>query len=278
MKTILVATDLSARSDRAVLRAAHLAETVGASLRILHVIDDEVPAAFLQTRSEAAEQVLAAMVADHEGLSALAPTIHVEVGHLDKLLPKIVAQQDVDLVVVGSHRNRGFGELLGAPTLSRLLRGLDVPVLVSVARPEVAYEAVSVGWDDSDGAEAVAQIARRMAPTAEITLVHAWQEVLASAPYAFETGGLIPKETQQRLQSDVQRAAVRLAGEGLPFAALVAMGPPGHVLRTRAEGGQADLIAVGRHARSGLARLILGATAEDLALSAPCDVLIASPS
>ena len=38
-----MATDLSARSDRAVLRSVKLAAKFNASLTILHVIDNEIP-------------------------------------------------------------------------------------------------------------------------------------------------------------------------------------------------------------------------------------------
>ena len=44
MKHILVATDLTARSDRAIERAFSLARETGAELTILHAVDDELPA------------------------------------------------------------------------------------------------------------------------------------------------------------------------------------------------------------------------------------------
>ena len=40
---VLVATDLSARSDRAVERAVILAKQTGAALTILHVVDADLP-------------------------------------------------------------------------------------------------------------------------------------------------------------------------------------------------------------------------------------------
>ena len=278
MKTIVAATDLGARSDRAVLRAAYLARQSGARLCILHVIDDDLPGAILQSRSEEAERVLAQMVADNALLTEVAPDIKVETGHIDRLLPEVLREVGADLLVVGGHRSRGLGDFLGKPTLSRLLRGITVPVIMALARPEHAYAKVSVGWDFSPAGAAAARLAQTVAPDAQITLVHAWQEVATGAPYAFETGGSIPPEALARVQSDVARAAADLSQDGRTVsAAKVDIGSAGHILRRRAEAGDADLIAMGQHARTGLARLLLGATAEDVALNAPCDVLIAPP-
>ncbi|WP_371153310.1 universal stress protein [Jannaschia sp. 2305UL9-9] len=276
MKTILVATDLSPRSDRAVLRAAHLARESNADLRIVHVIDDDVPAAVLQTRTEEAERLLSAMIADSALLTDLGPAVSVEAGHIERLLPRMTSEGGIDLLVLGSHRNRGLSELLGAPTLSRLLRGVTVPVLIAIGRPEEAYATVSVGWDFSPAGEAALTHARAVAPTAEITLVNAWQEVATGAPYAFETGGFLSTDAIDDMRSEMMRAAATHRGEAsASLGAEVGIGPAAVVLRRRAETGEADLLAMGRHARAGLARLLLGSTAEDVALSATCDVLIA---
>lgn len=278
MDRILVATDLSARSDRAVLRAGHLARAIGATLRIVHVCDDDLPAALTQTRCEEAEAALSAMVSEAPVLSALEPEIDIEAGHLDVLLPRIARDRQTDLVVLGSHRGRGFGELLGAPTLIRLIRGIEAPVLIVAGRPEPPYGKVSVAWDFSPAAEAAGRAARRVAPDAEMTLVHAWMDPLVNSPYAIEAAGTIPREARDRLRADMTRDGAALTGAAGGVGVEVAIGPPGHVLRRRAQEGKADLLALGRHARTGFARLVLGSTAEDVALGAGCDVLVSLPS
>lgn len=277
MNTILVASDLSARSDRAVLRAAHLAAEEGADLIVLHVVDEDLPGALLQTRCEEAETVLRAMIGESAVLVDLAVTVLVEAGHLDRLLPQIVRDRKVDLVVLGTHRSRGLAEILGAPTLTRLLRGVEVPVLVATGRAEVPYDKITVGWDFSPASAAAATLARRLAPEAQITLVHAWQDACAGVPYAFETGGTVSPLALEQLTSEMAREAVKLSDGGPAMGCELVVGPAGHVMHKRAEAGEADLIALGRHARSGIARLLLGATAEDLAVHVPCDVLIAPP-
>ncbi|PWJ19307.1 universal stress protein [Jannaschia seohaensis] len=276
MEKILVATDLSARSDRAVLRAAQLAGAKGAALRIVHVVDDDLPAAMLQTRTEEVTDALEAMVAQTPALSELSPEISIEAGHIDVLLPKVAAEYGADLLVVGGHRNRGMAELLGTPTLVRLVRGTELPVLVVTGRPEAPYAAVSVAWDFSPAARIAGLTARALAPDAALTLVHAWVEPYGGSPYGIDAAATMPAAMRQRLETKIAGDAAELGGDPVPGQVIV-IGPPGHVLRRRAVDGEADLLALGRHARSGLARFLLGATAEDVALTADCDVLIAPP-
>jgi nucleotide-binding universal stress UspA family protein len=277
VKTILVTTDLSARSDRAMLRAARLAVQHGATLRVLHVCDDDLPAALLSTRCDEAEHVLRAMVDETPVLSAAAPEVEVEPGHLTALVPKVAAEIGAGLVVLGSHRGRGLSELLGKPSLIRLMRGLSVPLLVVAGRTEAPYGAVSVGWDFSPAAEAAARLAAEVAPEAEMTLVHAWMDTMGTGPFGGEVGIVLPRDEEARLRSEIARAAAELRLGGRTVAAEVAIGPPASVLRHRAEAGHADLLAIGRHARSGLATFLLGATAEDVALTAQSDVLVTPP-
>ena len=43
MEKLLVATDLSARSDRALQRALALAHQLGATLEVIHIVSDTMP-------------------------------------------------------------------------------------------------------------------------------------------------------------------------------------------------------------------------------------------
>ena len=279
MSPILVATDLSARSDRAVLRAAHLAERTGMPLHIVHVVDDDLPAAMLHQQSEAAETTLREMVAATPALKSIPVEIDVEVGHLAQLIPVLARERQAGLIVLGTHRGRGMADLIAAPTLEQLLRGLDMPVLVAVGRPEVAYDRVTLGWDFSDAEVAPLDFLAKIAPGAELTLLHAWQAPYMGAPYAFDTGAITGVEAELR---DETAARLAEAADAVRWDGAVrhelGQGTAANVLTRSAADGQADLICIGRHGRSGLARFFLGETALAVALRADCDVLIAPPS
>src|SRR5262245_59044270 len=58
IRKILIAHDLSGRSSIALKRAAQLAGQTGAALDILHVIEDDLPAAVIDRRTAEAKAVM----------------------------------------------------------------------------------------------------------------------------------------------------------------------------------------------------------------------------
>jgi nucleotide-binding universal stress UspA family protein len=112
---------------------------------------------------------------------------------------------------------------------------------------------------------------------AKIVLVHAQA---SEAPVAEVDSALL---AQLGAVSAAIRAeeAVRLAGKvaevqglGLRAAVISRIGPPDEVLAAAAHDEQADLIVVGTHGHSGVARFLLGSVASTTIRRAPCDVLV----
>jgi nucleotide-binding universal stress UspA family protein len=276
MGPILVATDLSARSDRAVTRAAHLARATGAPLRLLHVADDDLPAALIQRRAEEAEAALGEQVAATPDLRALDPRIDVEFGGAVRMVARVARDVRAEVVVIGAHRDRGLADLIGTPTASRMIAAVEAPILVAVGRPERAWHEVVAGWDFSPAGEAALRLARRLAPEADLRIVHCWQEPVAVAAQGFPYAGAASGNVQGDIEARLRDAADALGDP--PPSREVAIGAPVPTLARIASEREAGLICLGRHARSGFARLLLGDTAAGLALAAPCDVLIAPPA
>lgn len=80
MKRILVATDLSARSDRAIDRAHLLAIDLKARLVIVHVIDDELPSGLRKVHSELAVDNIRANIAHLRPRMGARPHILIQYG------------------------------------------------------------------------------------------------------------------------------------------------------------------------------------------------------
>ena len=57
MKRLLIATDLSSRSELALARALRLTRQHGAELRVCHVVDDALPAHLVEAQKIAAGRV-----------------------------------------------------------------------------------------------------------------------------------------------------------------------------------------------------------------------------
>ncbi len=92
-------------------------------------------------------------------------------------------------------------------------------------------------------------------------------------PGAATLGGAL--ESAKALHQDaVERARRRLAARGFQVDARVLEGDPRGALIEAAETESADLIVVGSHGRTGLAKLLIGSVATHVVTHAPCSVLV----
>ena len=150
MKTILVASDLSARSDRAIARAAELARQHNARLIVLHVVDEELPSALADRQVEDAKRALAVAVAALPHADALFSEVRVVIGeHYLTILAETEAS-DVDLVVVGQHRKDVLLDLFRGSTGERIVRFGNRPVLIVKSAVTHSYVRTLAAVDFSD--------------------------------------------------------------------------------------------------------------------------------
>jgi nucleotide-binding universal stress UspA family protein len=112
---------------------------------------------------------------------------------------------------------------------------------------------------------------------AKIVLVHAQA---SEAPVTEVDNALLSQLGEVSAAIRAEEAA-RLAGKlaeiqglGLRAAVVSRIGPPDEVLATAAHDEQADLIVIGTHGHSSVARFLLGSVANTTIRHAPCDVLV----
>ena len=127
---ILVASDFSATSEAAIDCARELALRLGASLHLLHVVDDPAGAA----RRGDAEQGLAARLTP-EDRRVLRATTDVLVGPVAPTIVEMASSRDADLIVMGTHGRSGLAHALIGSVAERVVRTADCPVLTVRARP-----------------------------------------------------------------------------------------------------------------------------------------------
>lgn len=264
---ILVATDLSERAGFAVERAALLAREHNAQLHLLHVaaafspqiaaesyrpyaitIDDETRWVDA-TRAEL--HALAAAAGARHGIAIREHAVFGDpVTEIDALARRLPA----NLIVIGAH-GEGFvrGLLLGS-TAFKLLNLCTRPVLVVKVGDAQPYRNVLIGIDFSPTGRAAIEAARRLAPQAQFTAVHAVRiafeprlAVLASGTQEIEGWRRQALDTAQR---DLDALVDRFAPGG--SVAIVRYGHAAQVIRADAEENGADLVTVGRSARHGV--------------------------
>jgi nucleotide-binding universal stress UspA family protein len=159
-KRILVPVDFSAPSVAALEYARVLAEKFGASLRVLHVVEEEFVTGPLGSdmymppssaegvlRLHEAQQRLAAFVTDHDRTHLRATTDAI-VGSGAGTIVDYAASNRFDLIVMGTHGRAGLAHLVMGSVAERVIRTAPCPVLTvreSPVRSEVPIGARRVG-------------------------------------------------------------------------------------------------------------------------------------
>lgn len=275
---ILLATDLSARCDRALDRAALLAAGWRAQLIALNILEPEQAPDLLLRRpgeSDASLEEFARRQLEHDlAIPDLAVGIHIARGAPDAVIRDIARDEDCGLVVTGMARNETFGRFLLGSTVRDLARNLAVPLLVVRQRARSRYTRVLVATDLSPASRHTLRTAVRFFPDAELTLYHAYQGPL---------GGLAdrPGDTEA-ICREIERGALAdfLTGCDLPTAVtdrlrrVVEYGPLATTLTAYVRRDAAELVALGNHGGLGLVETLLGSSAERMLEWLPCDTLL----
>lgn len=274
-KHILVATDLSPRSDRAVQRAVWLAKSHQARLTVLNILDDNLPDTLLREMQVKTTEHLERFV--EQAAKGVPTTVLPAIGDPTETILEMIQDQDPALVVMGTHRPRPFMDALRETTVQRLVRLTDYPVLVVADPASQAYETILAATDFSRSATIALNLAHSLAPKASITPVNALH-----VPYRGMLGGAADAAGDALVASFMAEAQEADQGWRAANALPVTMRPtkfvegsPYGTLKSIALQGNAHLITAGAHGRSGDHRALLGSLANDLLRSPPCDILIA---
>ena len=288
VRNVLLATDLSARGDRALERAVAIATDRQAHLTVLHVFEEFDESNLTYGRRPTPswrappDALQIAKLRIREGLHAELgaaveqATILIEEGAPAEVIERVSLSQGVDLIVTGIAREGLFAShpvILGR-TVERLLRRAPAPILIVRNRPRVPYRHILVTTDFSEPSAHALQVALSFFPEQTLHLLHAFR-----VPHA----SLMP-EQDRHVESFKQTHEVELAGflasMVLPEDArrrlvpLVELGEPGQLVREYVRDRGADLVVLGTHGRGAVLEAFLGSTTKSILSSLPCDALI----
>ncbi len=138
IKNILLALDLTERSDGAADYAVTLATLSKAHLHILHVISelDErqrvmIPAEAFQTlqREVEVQTVKELERFCKERASGLSATTHARIGAPHRVILETARDHSVELIVMGTHGQSSFEHVIVGSTAERVVRRSEIPVL-----------------------------------------------------------------------------------------------------------------------------------------------------
>jgi nucleotide-binding universal stress UspA family protein len=280
-KNILLATDFSPASGRALEYAASLARRYGSAIYLTHIISldgyplmaPEYAASSLQKMHVEAEKNFRELLKSGL-LIALPYKAVIQEGNLWPSLEELIKKYEIDLLVVGTRGASAVRKVLIGSGAEEIFRKAKVPVLTvgpsTAIDPlyEVEFKNILFATDFGKSAEREAEYALSLAQEhcSRLRLVHVFPhpEAYGESVLALEKQNsmaqlreLVPTQTELRCKLDFE----------------VAIGEPvGEILRIAQE-TKADLIVMGAKARKNLAGNVPHTKAYRVVCGAPCPVL-----
>jgi nucleotide-binding universal stress UspA family protein len=276
---ILLATDGSDSAQIAVDLAAGMRWPIGSSVRVVRVVENH--------SQEVSTHLVMAAECDLEVVTDRMRERGLRVDHsvlrgraADEIANDIRAHRP-DLVIVGNRGNSAFDRMLLGSVSAELVDSSPVPVLVArkptVDRVVVAVDGSSIAseavdavrcWPFLSGAEIRVLTIAPMPVAAWVGLVPEQSDLAADAFTEARSRG-IAESRQVALE-----AADALRSVGLDAEPEVRVDAPAGGIVAFADEWSADLIIMGSHGRTGVARLVLGSVARNVLHHAGCSVLI----
>lgn len=300
VKHILVAlADPTVRNSAAVNRAGTLAKRTGATVTLFHSLYSPYVAGEQFYSPEALQKdIEGAVNARKRQLERLAKPLaddgirtHVRCRWdypVHESIVREVMREDVDLLVIESHRHGAAARLVLSNTDWQLIRLCPCPLLLvktsrSYDRPRVLV-AVDPLHAHSKPEDLDAQLLELGGDVADAFggKLHAAHFYTAAMPFA--SGLLVeplplPAEVAEQHAGEVAAAFEKLVAkhELGPRRTHLRVGLPGEELPELAEEIDAHLVVMGAVSRTGLKRLFIGNTAERVIDRLKCDVLVVKP-
>ena len=305
LKKILVPIDTSPLSELAAWRAAALARTTGATVRLIHVYEPPFPAFdgghvlyanFLAADRAQHERQLRRIVAEVTRRFGCPCEFVMLTGAPAEVIAKHARDEGADLIVMSTHGRTGMNRAWFGSVADSTVRHSSVPVLmVRGANPNTAasqsdldpaFRRVMIALDGSDAAEGVlpclaeARVSE-LADERLVEIVHPVPLPLVGYPEAGLVGSITPDiEATEQLKKEAEAylggVARRLEREGArkveTTACVAASAGPAIVAIARE--WNADLVAITSHGR-GASRLVIGSVADKILRGTNASVLFA---
>jgi len=295
VKSVLIATDFSSASDKPLRHALAVARCYGAKFYLVHVVSSvgfaiagpDACNAACQAAWRDAHQLEDELV-ESGVLAGLRHEVIVRQGEVWEELEKVVRQEEVDLVVVGTHGRAGIRKLILGSVAEQIFRHADCMVLTvgPSASPEAPIDshrsirpflfATDFGAASLHALPFAISSANRFA--AKLVLLHVIPAVTVQEPSRWYTANDVICErenariaTLRRLEElMLQNTELRIKPEFR-----IEFGAPDEMILHTAASLNADVIIMGLHhsAHIGAVSHMPWATAYNVVHRASCSVL-----
>jgi nucleotide-binding universal stress UspA family protein len=280
---ILAATDFSTRSNRALRQAGFLSQSSSAHLDVVHVVDDDQPEELVRMEKREAERLLVEQIGSMPELQGIQARPVVVTGDPFNGILEAAAEIKPDLIVMGSHRKQFLLDIFVGTTIERVIRKGSFPVLMVNHEAQRRYQNVIVPTDMSNASAHSIRIALStgLISDCRLTLLHAFVAVGKGKMFV---AGIDQSSIDDYVVNERQNAtdelvrflvANDLGRERWSF--WVEEGGPMEVVSKVVEQSRPDLLIMGTHGRSGLAKALIGSVTEEALRSLNVDILAVPP-
>lgn len=270
IRHILVATDFSAGSNRAVERAAHLAGQHQAQLSLMHVNWDG------DTHPPNAGERLALTA------RRLSRKLDSRVNVIDKGsgLPMhlLEASHRADLLVLAFRSEHPFTALLRGRALDRVTRHCQCPVLLVKNEAPGPYRQVMVAVDLSPRSHTLVKLACAIAGDADVGLFHATntrgEAMLRSAEASYAAISIYRREVEMYARGRLIQLADSFEARRNRVMSVVGRGDPAMQVLVHRDHANADIVIIGKGHRPRWMDWLLGSITHRIVDRVASDVMV----
>lgn len=277
--SVVVPTDFSEGSQRALERALRLPLAPKAKLTVLHVVPDDIPGKLRGQAIAEAERSIEKLIARvhalalERGVSPRQFVADVVEGKAATQILKRAHSAEADLVCIGRHGRRPVADLFMGSTARRVVKQGDVPVLLVQRPSQEPWRHALVAVDLTAASPKVLRAAEPLvADVEQVELFHA--SAVPFEDYVAMTGELT-SNYRESFRKEALKQLKALASKWPVKAELrVATGDARILVLDEARERETALLVLGTHGVKGLKRVLMGSVAEWVMNHAACDVLV----
>lgn len=280
---ILAATDFSTRSNRALRQAGLLAGPNHAQLTIVHVVDDDQPEELVRLEKREAENLLKEQMGSMPELKDVQTRLMVVEGDPFDGILKAAVEVNADLIVMGSHRKQMLLDIFTGTTIERVIRRGSLPVLMVNFEAQRRYENVVAPIDMSDASANALRVALATGLISDkgATLLHAFLATAKGKMFVagIEQGSVDNYVVAEREEAMAEVAAFLVANDlnRMRWSLRVEEGGPMEIISRAVSEMRPDLLVMGTHGRSVLAKALIGSVTDEVLRTLNVDILAVPP-
>lgn len=260
MKKILVPTDFSEQAENALNVAVQLCKKYDAELHVVHYFEMQQHLALGGQDGNLPESIYymklaEKRIADIESNPIIKEVPYhagVEVETVYEGINKTIERNNIDMVVIGSHGASGFKEMFIGSNTEKVVRSVDVPVLVIKEKQDVfTAENFVYATDFTDENIKAFQFALSFAKDIDATI----HLLYVNTPSKFKTSLEIEARIAAFLSNyDIPKHTITIYNDRSVESGILNF----------AKKIDADLIGMATHGRKGLSHFLNGSISEDL--------------